>query len=93
MVMKANTLQSDPITIPAGEFKAKCLKLMDEANLAQRRIRITKRGKSVGSFVPEALEKKPFQSVIGRCGPIQIIGDIISPLPEEDTTPIDPFLG
>ena len=54
------TLQADsdtaPIaltrTIPAGEFKAKCLKLMDEVNETGATIVITKRGRPVSRLVP-----------------------------------------
>jgi prevent-host-death family protein len=64
MVMKAVT-PSD-ITVPAGEFKAKCLKLMDDAGETQRPITITKRGKIVGQFVPASPAPRPFRSVFGR---------------------------
>lgn len=39
-------------TIPAGEFKAKCLKLMDEVNKTGVPIIITKRGRPVSRLVP-----------------------------------------
>jgi prevent-host-death family protein len=65
MVMKV-TAQPEVRTIAAGEFKAKCLKLMDEANLTQRPITITKRGKVVGDFVPAPRAEKTFRSVVGR---------------------------
>lgn len=67
MVMK-HTLQSEPITltIAAGEFKAKCLRLMDEANEKQQPITVTKYGKPVGHFVPLPAKQKPFHSVVGR---------------------------
>ena len=39
-------------TIPAGEFKAKCLKLMDEVNETGVPIIITKRGRPVSRLVP-----------------------------------------
>jgi hypothetical protein len=88
MVMKADLQTELPeITMAAGEFKAKCLRLMDEANLTQRRIKVTKRGKSVGHFVPEPPEKKPARSFIGSSSGIKILGDIISPLPQEWTLP------
>lgn len=67
MVMKsALTPQLDAITVPAGEFKAKCLKLMDEANEKQQAITVTKHGKVVGQFVPKSPEPKPFRSLFGR---------------------------
>ena len=39
-------------TIPAGEFKAKCLKLMDEVSETGVPIIITKRGRPVSRLVP-----------------------------------------
>ena len=86
MVMKATT-QPELRTIAAGEFKAKCLRLMDEALITQRSFAITKRGKRVGKFVPEPPETKPFRSVVGRSPRAKVLGDIISPLPREWTLP------
>ncbi len=40
--------------IPAGEFKAKCLKLMDEVQQTGQEVIITKRGKPVARLVPVA---------------------------------------
>lgn len=80
--------QPETRTIPAGEFKARCLKLMDEANETQMPFLITKRGKPVGHFVPMSLdEEKPFRSIVGRFPGIKILGDIVSPLPQEWTLP------
>ncbi len=88
MVMKAeHQIDAVILTVPAGEFKAKCLRLMDEAMLTQRRIKVTKRGKTVGHFVPEPPEQKPFRSVVGRSPNAKILGDVISPLPQEWTLP------
>jgi hypothetical protein len=86
MVMKAAT-QPEVRTIAAGEFKAKCLKLMDEALITQRAFAITKRGRRVGKFVPEPPEEKLFRSVVGRSPKAKVLGDIISPLPQEWTLP------
>jgi len=67
MVMKAAAAaQPETRTIAAGEFKAKCLKLMDEANEMNQPITITKRGKVVGQFVPTSSQPKPFRSIFGR---------------------------
>ena len=38
--------------IPAGEFKARCLKLMDEVGSRRTSVTITKRGKPVARLVP-----------------------------------------
>jgi prevent-host-death family protein len=39
-------------TIAAGEFKAKCLALLDEVNLAHETIIVTKRGVPVAKIAP-----------------------------------------
>ncbi len=62
--------------IAAGEFKAKCLALLDE--VADRRIElvVTKRGKPVAKLVPIETGKP---LLMGRmAGSIQITGDIVS---------------
>lgn len=67
-------------TIPAGEFKAKCLKLMDEVAATGDTLVITKRGKPVA----RVSAARP-QSLLGmHKGRIRIVGDVVSPLPEED---------
>lgn len=70
-------------TIPAGEFKNRCLALMDEVNETGEEIVITKHGKPVSRLVP-AKERKP--QMWGRYkGQIRIVGDIMSPaVPLED---------
>jgi prevent-host-death family protein len=68
-------------TIAAGQFKAKCLHLLDE--VAQRRapLIITKRGKPVAKLVP--IDDAPVD-VYGRmAGTGRILGDIVGPLPVE----------
>jgi len=51
-------------TIPAGEFKAKCLALMDEIAVSGDELLITKRGKAVARLVP-ARESDPYLSLRG----------------------------
>jgi len=63
-------------TIAAGEFKAKCLALLDEVQQSRREYVITKRGKPVARLVPT--EEKP-NEVFGRLkGTVRIHGDIFS---------------
>ena len=65
-------------TIAAGEFKARCLALMDDVQSTREPIVITKRGKPVAKLVP--LENKK-DNWIGRLnGVIKIVGDIESPI-------------
>lgn len=94
MVMKKRFGKSIGVSVPAGEFKAKCLQLIDDVHQDDLDLIVTKRGVPMVRVIPFREEKKkPFSSVIGRCGPIRVVGDIVSPLSEEDTIPIDPFLG
>jgi prevent-host-death family protein len=67
--------------IPAGKFKALCLKLMDDVQRDRTQIVITKRGIPVAKLVPVdevALDLFGFLE-----GDIEIIGDIMAPLPEK----------
>jgi len=65
-------------TIAAGEFKARCLALMDDVQSTREPIVITKRGKPVAKLVPAENEKDEW---IGRLkGVIKIVGDIESPI-------------
>lgn len=70
-------------TMPAGEFKARCLQVMDQVNSTRTSIVITKRGKPIAKLVP--VEAAPAW-VPGRlAGKIEILGDIVSPItPLED---------
>ncbi len=67
-------------TVAAGEFKAKCLKLIDDVNESGEALIVTKRGKPVVEVRPAPRVGKP-KSIIGLMkGEIEILGDIISPI-------------
>ncbi len=64
--------------IAAGQFKAKCLRLLDEVQRQRSEIVITKRGKPVAKLVPVAGNPPGF---IGSMkGTMEILGDIVSPI-------------
>lgn len=64
--------------IPAGEFKAKCLGLLDEVEQQHTGIVITKRGRPVAKLVLIGNRRPTF---IGSMkGPMEIVGDIVSPI-------------
>ena len=64
-------------TIPAGQFKARCLSIMDEVQAKREAVVITKRGEPVAKLVPVEHEKDDiFGFFKGR---IEIKGDIVSP--------------
>lgn len=68
--------------ISAAEFKAKCLKLMDEISRTRKPIVITKRGKPVAKLVPvEPAARKPLFGCMA--GTVTFEGDILAPLDVE----------
>jgi prevent-host-death family protein len=68
-------------TIPAGQFKARCLSLIDQVSQTHQVIIITKRGKPVARLVP--LEEEKPRSLFGFfAGHVVEEGDIVSPTGE-----------
>jgi prevent-host-death family protein len=68
-------------SIAAGEFKAKCLKLLDEVADTREPIVITKFGKPVAKLVPIEAERTQLRGALR--GTVLWEGDIISPLGED----------
>ncbi len=70
-------------TIPAGEFKNRCLALMDEVNETGMEIVITKHGKPVSRLVAA---EDPTPEMWGRYREqVQIVKDILDPaVPDEE---------
>ena len=66
-------------TIKASEFKAKCLKLMDEVAETGEEIVITKNGRPVSRLAP--YRERPKTLFGADKGKIKILGDIVSPMP------------
>ncbi|MEQ1886634.1 MAG: type II toxin-antitoxin system prevent-host-death family antitoxin [Bryobacteraceae bacterium] len=67
--------------VAAGEFKAKCLHLLDEVQRTRREIVVTKRGRAVARLVPLQEEKAP--KLFGRmAGTVEELGDIVGPTGE-----------
>jgi prevent-host-death family protein len=67
-------------TIAAGEFKAKCLKLLDEVEQKRHTLVITKRGRPVAKLSPVPQQGDFVGSMRGTG---EILGDIISPIEVE----------
>lgn len=64
-----------PKQIAAGEFKAKCLKLMDEIDMSKIPLTVTKHGKPIVTIFPfEEKREFPFGYMKGQ---ITIKGDIV----------------
>ncbi len=64
--------------IPAGEFKAKCLKVIDEVQRLRMQVVITKHGKPVAKLVP--LDEHTESFIGSMQGTMEIVGDIVSPI-------------
>ncbi len=65
------------IAIGAGEFKAKCLQLLDDVAEQRGTLVITKHGKPVAKLVPVEPEQRMFGALKGSVVEEQ---DIISPI-------------
>ncbi len=65
-------------TIPAGEFKTHCLRIMDEVSRRRQAVIITKKGVPVAKLVPvERMERE----VVGCLEAVmEIVGDIEAPV-------------
>lgn len=66
--------------IPAAQFKAKCLQIMDEVNRLHTEVVITKHGQPVAKLVPyEKTQPKLFGKLEGS---LHICGDVLAPIDE-----------
>ena len=69
--------------IPAGQFKARCLRIMDEVRATREPVLITKKGRPVAKLVPA--DSQPDDIFGCLKDEIKIVGDIESPVtPLED---------
>jgi len=67
--------------IGAGQFKAHCLKLMDQVQQTHEELVITKHGQPVAKLVPVDADSNT--SIVGYMkDTVQVTGDIISPVDE-----------
>jgi len=65
-------------TMPAGEFKARCLRVMEEVAKYRTPVVITKKGRVVAKLVPP---DAPATDVFGcMAGTARIVGDVESPV-------------
>jgi prevent-host-death family protein len=69
-------------TMPAGQFKARCLKVMDDVQATREPVVITKKGRPVAKLVPA---EGPLDDFLGKLsGVMKIVGDITAPLEEPE---------
>ncbi|PYV99841.1 MAG: type II toxin-antitoxin system prevent-host-death family antitoxin [Acidobacteria bacterium] len=69
-------------TMPAGQFKARCLRVMDEVNSTRQPVLITKKGKPVAKLVPAEPASDDFLGKLSAV--IKIVGDITQPIEDPD---------
>ena len=69
----------DSSSIPAGEFKAKCLQLLDAVASSGAALTITKRGRPVARLVPMPAASPLFGAMRGS---VTSPGDIVAPIGE-----------
>ena len=88
MVVPKRDGASELRTIKASEFKATCLRLMDEVAETGEEIVITKNGRPTARLLPY---RKQFGEWFGADRDrIEIIGDIISPIDLEWEAEVNP---
>lgn len=67
-------------TIGAGDFKAKCLRLLDAVAEQRESLVITKRGKPIARLVPMPVETDLFGALAGS---VRFEADIMAPVDVE----------
>jgi len=72
------TMNNNARRVPAGQFKAQCLALLDEVARSGRPLVVTKRGKPVAQVVPIKASKP--RSLLGS---VIEKGDIVAPLDQQ----------
>jgi prevent-host-death family protein len=70
------TMAKSERVVPAGEFKARCLALLDEVSQTGKPLVVTKRGKPVARVVP-------FDEPPGLLHSVRKEKDLISPIGEK----------
>lgn len=70
-------------SIPAGEFKAKCLGVMEDVHESGQPIVVTKRGVPVVMIIPYTVDETPPKQFFGLLkGSATIQGDIVESINE-----------
>ena len=68
--------------MPAVQFKARCLKVMDDVQSTREPVVITKKGRPVAKLVPA---EEPSDDFLGTLsGTMKIVGDITQPVEDPD---------
>jgi prevent-host-death family protein len=69
-------------TMPAGQFKARCLKVMDDVQSTREPVVMTKKGRPVAKLV---LAEELSDDFLGKLsGMMKIVGDITQPIEDPE---------
>ncbi len=79
--IKRHSAGAHIVQIPAAEFKAKCLELMDRVSERRQELIITKHGRPVAKLVPIEEETRPVFGYMKST--VVAYGDLISPVEED----------
>jgi prevent-host-death family protein len=72
-------------TIAISKFKATCLSLLERVKKTGQPVLVTKRGEPIAQVVPPPPPEPPEGRTFGcMAGTVEILGDIVEPLGEED---------
>lgn len=71
-------MRTEPRTVPAGEFKARCLALLDNVARTRQPLIVTKRGIPVAKVVP--IEARTPRQLLGS---VKFHGDVVGPILDE----------
>jgi prevent-host-death family protein len=72
------TMSTKPREMPAGEFKAKCLSVLDRVQRTGKAVIVTKRGRPVAQLVP-----LPSNDEASLLGSVVYEEDLLSPIEAE----------
>ncbi len=79
--IKRSSAATHIVRIPAAEFKAHCLELMDRVSERRQELIITKHGRPVAKLVPVEEEEAPVFGYMKNT--VVSYGDLISPVKED----------
>ncbi len=72
-------------TMAISHFKATCLSVLERVRKTGQPVLVTKRGEPIAQVLPPPPPAPATESRFGCMrGTIEIVGDIVQPLPEED---------
>lgn len=71
-------------TVSISKFKATCLELLKKVQLTGEPILVTKRGEPIAEIRPAAMPTRRESWVGSMKGTVEVIGDIVSPVAEDD---------